>query len=154
MREQSPRQSYRRLGPPRWVAYWVAPVRADLGEGGTPVRAQPVLASHRPDRVGHPDHQSGTRGTRRDPGYRVQYATRWFVTYQEYEAWRDTLPVQAQIDSDLLAHIGHTPLEFKPQDCTACALNEHMAETVYREAQGHVCPHGVRLDVEDCDIGC
>lgn len=76
------------------------------------------------------------------------------MTWDEYEAWKDDLPVQHQIDADLYAHIGHTPMEFLPNECAVCGFNEAMAQVLRGEGRVLVCRHGVRLDVEDCDVGC
>lgn len=52
------------------------------------------------------------------------------MTWEEYEAWKDTLPVADQIDADLLAHIGHAPWETQTNTCVACQLEQKMMETL------------------------
>lgn len=79
-----------------------------------------------------------------------QIVTRWFLTYGEYEAWKDTLPVRKQIDADLYAHVGHTSLAHVPKECTACALNEGMYQAMTRRGVMLICKHGFRLDCEEC----
>lgn len=131
MREQQKDPNRRRLGAPRWIMYWVATVDAHLGAGRATIRTGAVVAGRHPHLLGHPDHVPGTRGAgRTDPGYRVNYATRWFLTWEEYEAWKDTLPVRDQIDADLLAHVGHPPWEDRPNACVACQLEQKMMETL------------------------
>lgn len=134
MGEQQKDPHLRRLGTPRWIMYWVATIDAHLGEGRATVRSRAIVAGHHPHRLGHPDHVPSPRGARRterpDPGYHVQYATRWFLTEAEYEAWKDTLPVVEQIDADMLAHIGHMPWEDVPNACVACQVRQKMMETL------------------------
>lgn len=80
--------------------------------------------------------------------------TQWFHTFDEYAAWKASLPSEHRVDADLYAHVGHTPMEFLPNDCTVCALNEAMEQVLRGEGRVLLCRHGVRLDVEDCDVGC
>lgn len=80
--------------------------------------------------------------------------TQWFVTWGEFTAWRASLPTEHRVDAVLYAHVGHTPMEFLPNDCTVCALNESMEQLLRGEGRVLVCRHGVQLSVEDCDVGC
>lgn len=57
---------------------------------------------------------------------------KWFPTWEEYESWRDSLPVEQQTDLDLITHVGHTPMQFLPNQCTACALNDKMAQSLLK----------------------
>ena len=84
----------------------------------------------------------------------MKIQTQWFSTWSEYTAWRASLPRDHQAYADLYAHVEHTPLEFLPNSCTPCALNQ--SRTQFRTGEGRVllCRHGVRLDVEECDVGC
>jgi hypothetical protein len=59
-----------------------------------------------------------------------RHVIRWFLTHDAYDAWRDTLPVEDQVTSDLHAHVGHTVFQFIPNQCTACALTQKMMETL------------------------
>lgn len=52
------------------------------------------------------------------------------MTHDAYEAWRDTLPVVAQVNTDLYTHVGHTSLQFLPNQCTACALTQKMMDAL------------------------
>lgn len=61
---------------------------------------------------------------------RIRWTTRWFLTHDAYEAWKDTLPVRYQIQADLVSHVEHFPLEYLPNSCTACALNQRMMDTL------------------------
>lgn len=79
-----------------------------------------------------------------------QIVTRHFPTYAEYEAWKDTLPVKYQIDADLYAHVGHLPWEHKPNECTACALNQSMWQIMTGKGFLLRCKHGFAPDCEEC----
>lgn len=136
---------------PRWIMYWVAVIDAHLGPGRSTIRTQAIVAGQRP----HPDRQPSSRVPSR-AGWRLsivrppQIVTRWFLTYAEYEAWKDTLPVAKQIDADLYAHVGHTPLGHVPNECTACALNVGMYQVMTRRGVMLLCKHGFRPNCEEC----
>lgn len=61
---------------------------------------------------------------------KIRWVTRWFLTHDAYETWRDTLPVSEQINTDLYTHVGHTPPHYLPNQCTACALTQKMMDAL------------------------
>lgn len=64
-----------------------------------------------------------------------QIVTKWFLTFEEYEVWKGSLPIRDQINADLYAHVGHTSLAHVPQECTACALNESMYQVITQKGR-------------------
>lgn len=76
------------------------------------------------------------------------------MTFGEYEAWKDSLPIQDQIDADLYAHVEHTPLDFVPNRCTACAMNQSMYQILTGQGILWVCEHGILVQEESCEYGC
>jgi hypothetical protein len=138
-----------RLGPRRWRVYWVAPVGTDGSQGRTTIRPGTVVAGHHPHRPGPADLVPGPRGAGRGP------ITRWFLTWEEYEAWKASLPVEDQFFADLYAHVEHTPLDFVPNRCTPCALNQSMYQIATGQGIVVLCRHGIRLyDGDLCPEGC
>ena len=117
-----------RLDPRRWRARWVARERADVGSVRATVRSRVIVACHHPDRVGPADQLTGPRGTGREQ--RIAWITRWFLTHDAYEAWRDAQPIRVQVNSDLYTHVGHGPFTYLPSHCTACALTQKMMDSL------------------------
>jgi len=80
--------------------------------------------------------------------------TRWFLTEAEYDSWRETQPARSLLYAELYTHVGHGVMGFLPHTCTACSFLQYMLKAMQVEPRGARCRHDVRLDVEDCDVGC
>lgn len=73
----------------------------------------------------------------------------------EFQEYQDTLAPRDAIDADLYCHVGHTPAQFLPNQCTACALRESLLQALRGEGKLLSCSHGYFLyRAEACPHGC